>query len=317
MSAGILRIGLDIGGTKTDAVLLGGDEVSARVRIATSWGATGVIETALRAIEEVCRLGGVEQTDVASIGIGVPGQVSAGGFVRHAVNLGVDELALAELLGERVGRPVAVENDVKAASLGAATLLGSHGSLAYLNLGTGVAAGYVVDGRLRRGSRGTAGEIGHIPVDPDGHLCRCGQRGCIETLAGGAYVAEHWGSPSDYPVLAVFDAADLGDDRAVAIRAGLARGVASAVTVLALSIDPDRIVIGGGVTALGERLTDLLRHELARAADGSDFLRSLDLDSRIEILPRSLPAAAVGAALVAVPPSDDAPSEDAASRDAA
>jgi predicted NBD/HSP70 family sugar kinase len=302
MSAETLRIGLDIGGTKTDAVLVdGAGDIRERLRIATSWGADGVIATALRAIEEVCSSGEVELADVATVGIGVPGQVAAGGFVRHAVNLGVEELALADLLTERVGRPVTVENDVKAAALGAATLLASVGSLAYLNLGTGVAAGHVVDGRLRRGSRGSAGEIGHIPIDPDGHACRCGQRGCIETLVGGAYIAEHWGSPSDYPVLAVFDAADLGDDSALAIRAGLARGVASAVTVLALSIDPGRIVIGGGVTALGERLTDLLRQELVRSAEASDFLRSLDLDSRIELLPRSLPAAAFGAALVAIP----------------
>jgi predicted NBD/HSP70 family sugar kinase len=303
MSGDTLRIGLDIGGTKTDAVLVGGDgAIRERVRIATSWGAAGVIDTAVRAIEEVCALTGVALADVESVGVGVPGQVDADGVLRHAVNLGVEELAIAVVLGGRIGRPVTVENDVKAAALGAARLLGSDGSIAYLNLGTGVAAGHVVDGRLRRGSRGTAGEVGHISVDPDGHECRCGQRGCIETLAGGAYVAEHWGTPSDYPVLAVFDAADRGDERAIAIRAGLARGVVSAVTVLALSVDPDRLVIGGGVTSLGERLTDVLRDEFRRAADGSDFLRSLDLEGRVELLPRSLPAAAFGAAMIAIMP---------------
>jgi predicted NBD/HSP70 family sugar kinase len=301
VSADTLRIGLDIGGTKTDAVLVGGDGgIRERVRIATSWGPAGVIETAVRAIEEVCALAGVGLADVESVGVGVPGQVDADGVLRHAVNLGVDELAIGVVLGGRIGRPVCVENDVKAAALGAARLLGSDGSIAYLNLGTGVAAGHVAEGRLRRGSRGTAGEVGHISVDPDGHECRCGQRGCIETLAGGAYVAEHWGAPSDYPVLAVFDAADLGDERAIAIRSDLARGVVSAVTVLALSVDPDRIVVGGGVTSLGERLTDLLRDGFRLAADGSDFLRSLDLEARVEILPRSLPAAAFGAAMIAV-----------------
>mgnify|MGYP004531816889 CR=1 FL=1 len=301
MSAGNPRIGLDIGGTKTDAVLVGDEAaIRSRVRIPTTWGPEGVIDTATRAIAEVCALAEADPGSVGSIGIGVPGHVTADGRVRHAVNLGVEELALAAAIEQRTGRPVVVENDVKAAALGAARLLGVDGSLVYLNLGTGVAAGHVVDGRLRRGANGAAGEVGHISVDPAGHPCRCGQRGCIETLAGGAYVAEHWGAPSDYPVLAVFDAADRGDDRALAIRSGLARGVASAVTVLALSVDPDRVVIGGGISALGERLVEVVRERIDAAAASSDFLRSLDLSARIDLLPRSLPAAAFGAAILAV-----------------
>jgi predicted NBD/HSP70 family sugar kinase len=300
VSAPVLRIGLDMGGSKTDAVLVEGDTILHRVRIATTWGPVGVIDTAVRAIDEVRSLGGVDIHDVASVGIGVPGQVADARLVRHAVNLGVEELALADLLGERIDRPVVVENDVKAAAVGAARLLGAPGSFVYLNLGTGVAAGHVHDGELRPGARGTAGEVGHVSIDPAGHPCRCGQRGCIETLAGGAYIAEHWGVSSDYPVLAVFDAADRGDERAVAIREGLARGVASAITLLSLTIDPHRIAIGGGISALGERLTEVVCLELDRGARGSDFLRSLDLASRIDILPRALPAAAYGAAIVAL-----------------
>lgn len=299
MNAPLLRIGLDMGGTKTDAVIVSdGDAILHRVRITTSWGPDGVIATALRAIDELCVLADVAPTDVSSVGVGVPGQIGEGGSIRHAVNLGVDELALAAVLGDRIARPVVVENDVKAAALGAARLLGSTGSFVYLNLGTGVAAGHVVDGGLRRGTRGSAGEVGHVSVDPAGHACRCGQRGCIETLAGGTYVAEHWGAPSDYPVLAVFDAADRGDERALAIRTDLARGVASAVTILGLTIDPDVIIIGGGISALGERLIEVVERELASAAAGSEFLRSLALSSRVDLLPRSLPAAAYGAALV-------------------
>lgn len=300
MSGGHLRIGLDIGGTKTDAVLIDeGDAIRHRVRSATSWGPDGVIDTALRAVRELTELSGAGASDIVSVGVGVPGQVGEEGVVRHAVNLGVEDLDLATILRERTGHPVVVDNDVKAAALGAARILGAAGSFVYLNLGTGVAAGHVVDGRLHRGRRGTAGEIGHIAVDPGGHACRCGQRGCIETLAGGAYVAEQWGQSSDYPVLAVFDAADRGDERATRIRDGIARGVASALTVLTLSIDPDRMVVGGGVTALGERLVEAVRLELRTSAAGSDFLASLDLASGIDLLPRALPAAAFGAAIVA------------------
>ena len=96
--------------------------------------------------------------------------------------------------------PVRVENDVKAAAFGAYALRGgSSGSMAYLNLGTGIAAGIVADGELWRGARGTAGEVGHISVDPNGPLCRCGQRGCIEAFAGGGAIAERWGRPGALP----------------------------------------------------------------------------------------------------------------------
>ena len=126
---------------------------------------------------------------VASVGVGVPGIV-AGGVVRHAVNLDVRQMDLAAALRDELGVPVAVDNDVRAAALGAYAVRG--GSLAYLNLGTGIAAGIVVDGRVRSGSTGAAGEIGHVAIDPAGPECACGQRGCIEAFAGGAAIAHRW-----------------------------------------------------------------------------------------------------------------------------
>src|SRR5690606_27342425 len=146
------------------------------------------------------------------------------GRVLHAVNLGVDALDLAARASAELGVPVAVENDVKAAALGAASLMGPEAaaSMAYLNLGTGVAAGIVTDGRLWRGARGTAGEVGHISVDPAGRACTCGQRGCIETLAGGGALARAWGRPGAFPVRDIFDAADEGDADAVLLRADIA-----------------------------------------------------------------------------------------------
>jgi len=104
----------------------------------------------------------------------------ASGRVEHAVNLGLSGLDLGSEVAARLGRSVRVENDVNAAALGAFSLLGrtSSQSMAYLNLGTSLAAGLVLGGRLWRGSRGVAGEIGHIPVDPAGDRCGCGQRGC-------------------------------------------------------------------------------------------------------------------------------------------
>lgn len=300
-----VRIGLDIGGTKTDAVAVShtGDIIG-RVRRATGHGADAVVADVLDSVRELQAEAGFEIVDVRSVGVGIPGLVDAAhGRVLHAVNLGVESLDLATLAGTELGVPVAVENDVKAAALGAASLLGSRAasSMAYLNLGTGVAAGIVADGRLWRGARGTAGEVGHISVDPSGRRCGCGQRGCIETLCGGGAVARAWARPGAFPVRDIFDAADAGDPEALVLRTDLARGAAAAVRVLVLSCDVETVVIGGGITALGERLGDLIRNALIADAAGSPFLRSLHLDERIELLPSGSPAAALGAALVGVP----------------
>jgi predicted NBD/HSP70 family sugar kinase len=170
--------------------------------------------------------------------------------------------------------------------------------MAYLNLGTGVAAGIVTDGELWRGARGTAGEVGHISVDPAGPLCRCGQRGCIEAFAGGGAIAERWGRTGALPVRDVFDAADQGDSFAQQLRRGLAQGVSAAVRVLVLTADVDSVVLGGGVTALGDRLMTDVAAELAASAEASPFMRSLHLEERVELLPAGSPAAALGAALI-------------------
>ncbi|MCR2810482.1 MULTISPECIES: ROK family protein [unclassified Microbacterium] len=305
-----MRIGLDIGGTKTDAVAVDATgAIVSRLRLPTGWGPDAVIRTLLHAVRtlaaETAASGPIE-----SVGIGIPGQVEPGTTrVVHAVNLGVQELDLVAAVGRQLGVPVRVENDVKAAAFGAHALhtsrrgsaAGSPGSMAYLNLGTGVAAGIVADGELWRGGRGTAGEVGHISIDPRGPLCRCGQRGCIEALAGGGAIAKRWGRPAVLPVRDVFDAAEAGDPVAQQLRAGLACGVAAAVRVLVLTADVDLVVIGGGVSGLGGRLLADVAGELAASAEASPFMRSLRLEQRIELLPTGSPAAALGAALVGAP----------------
>ena len=308
-----MRVGLDVGGTKTEAVALDdAGVVVARVRRATTFGPDGVIATILASVEEVgVQAGGI----VTSVGIGMPGQIVPGsGTISHAVNLGVRSLGVAAVVGGALGVPVDVENDVKAAALGAAVLRaaadpGASGAaesgLAYLNLGTGVAAGLVISGALWRGVRGAAGEIGHLSVDPEGPRCRCGQRGCIEALAGGRAIAERWGRPGALPVADVFDVAEGAGpggserERARALRDDLVRGVAAAVRVLVLTADVDVVVLGGGLTALGDRLVAPVQAALRRSGETSPFLRSLHLDERIALLPAGSPAAALGAALLA------------------
>lgn len=295
-----LRIGIDIGGTKTDAVALAADgTVAAEHRLATGFGAAAVLDSAETAVRALAAALQTTPEAFATIGVGIPGAVDrVTGRVAHAVNLGLEDLDLGGELSARLGRPVRVENDVNAAALGAWQSLGggSSDSMAYLNLGTGLAAGLVLGGRLWRGARGVAGEIGHIPVDPAGAVCPCGQRGCLELAASGSGLARSWAGGDSVGDL--FLAAGAGDPEALAVRDRLVEHVAAAVRLLVLTVDPDRVVIGGGLSSLGEELLGAVRAVLRGWAADSGFLAMLDLPDRVEVLPREFPAAAVGAALV-------------------
>jgi glucokinase len=299
-----VRVGVDIGGTKTDAVAIDDTgTVIGELRVPTGFGQAAVLESTVEAVTRLAERAGVGVGAFESIGVGIPGAVdTATGRVSHAVNLGLHGLDLGGMLASRLGVNVRVENDVNAAAVGAFHLLGKPDvhSMAYLNLGTGLAAGLVLDGQLWRGSRGTAGEIGHIPVDPNGPLCSCGQRGCLEMMASGSAVARQW--PTDHPhsVKALFEAADLGDPLAIEVRTRLVDNVAAAVRVLVLSVDLDVVVIGGGITSLGEPLIADVRRCLDSWAAVSPFIASLELSSRVELVPPGYSVAAIGAALIGV-----------------
>ncbi|WP_328798987.1 ROK family protein [Puerhibacterium puerhi] len=305
-----LAVGLDIGGTKTLAALLSpAGDVLAQARVPSTPGADGVVAGAVRAVRDVVARAGDAAAalgPVASVGVGVPGIVDPdAGSVRHAVNLGLGEepVALAERLADALGAGVVVENDLTVAAVGAAHLTPAAGGrpvdLAYLALGTGLAAGLVLDGRVRRGAAGAAGEIGHVPVDPQGPYCPCGQRGCLELYASGSAVAALWPTPDGRPApVALFAAAAAGDPDAAAARGRYAAAVAAAVRVLVLSVDVRHVVLGGGVAQLGRPLLDAVRRALDEQAATSPFLRSLGLAERVRLAPDHVPVAAVGAAVL-------------------
>jgi predicted NBD/HSP70 family sugar kinase len=314
-----MRLGLDIGGTKTAAAVLHDDGSLAALRTAPSgYGSEEVVRVAADLAMDALAEVGPGRLD--SIGACMPGLVDPGtGMVRHAVNLGVENLNLAAELAELLGSPVAVENDVKAAALGAHGILTARSAaepaagsaegmgfdpvpdrtvpdrtLAYLNLGTGLAAGVVRNGKVQRGPDGMLGEIGHLPVGGD-TPCACGQVGCLETLASGSALARMW-TPPPGGGRDPFAAALAGDEQARAAAAVLCRGVALAVQVLVLSTGADRIIIGGGLAALGTSLLNGIRSELNHRAGESPFLGSLGLPGRFELLPSDIPLAALGAA---------------------
>ncbi len=291
------HIGMDIGGTKTEALVLDADgQVEARISFPTEQGDEGVLGTAERAIAALCERSGRTLGDVSSVGIGIPGQVDHElGTVRHAYNIGIDELDLAARLQERIGLPVSLDNDVTAAAIGAAHLMELPGTTAYLNLGTGIAAGFVIDDQPLRGAHGITGEIGHLAIDPLGRPCPCGQTGCLETVASGSALKSFWHPDGDGRVLLADAAA--GDPAAVEALSLLVTGAAAGIRLLVMTFDPHTLVIGGGLRMLGAPLLDGIRDTLDGWADASPFLASLGMSDRIRILPDGSPAAAVGAAL--------------------
>jgi predicted NBD/HSP70 family sugar kinase len=296
---GDLRVGLDIGATKVLGAVVDADgTVVAQSRQATRLGAEGVLASATAVLDSLTvSLDGVLP---AHIGIGVCGIVDRGtGAVSHAVNLGIGEaFPLAALLADRTGAAVLIENDVLAATWGAHVVSGTD-DLAFLSVGTGLAAGFVLSGKLRRGAHGAAAEVGHLPVEPDGPRCLCGQRGCLELSASGSTLAAAW--PSDGPVppaAALFAAAAAGNPEAVVIRDRFAGRLAEAIRILELSVGPDEIIIGGGVSHVGEPLLAAVAAALRAQAAGSPFLAALNLAGRTRLLPGQQPVGAIGAALI-------------------
>ena len=292
-----MRLGVDIGGTTTEAVVLGADgEVLAQASAASGRGASEVVAQARRvATQALAAVGGAPA--LATAGACMPGLVDpVAGTVRHAVNLDVEHLDLAADLGGALGIAVSVENDVKAAALGAHHLsgLGVEGTLAYLNLGTGLAAAVVHAGEVVRGVDGVAGEIGHLPFG-GGVVCACGQTGCLETLASGSALLRIWPEAPAYD-FDVVGAAARGVAAAAAAAESICAGVALAVQVLVLASGAQSVVMSGGLTAMGEPLLHGIRAQLAQRAEQSPFLASLALAGRVSFLPADVPVAAIGAA---------------------
>jgi glucokinase len=152
---------------------------------------------------------------------------------------------------------------------------------------------------LRRGVHGAAGEIGHVPVDPAGPLCSCGQRGCLELRASGSALSAAWPAEGEVPPAeALFAAAAAGNPKAVAARDRFAAGVADAIRMLSLAVDPAAIIIGGGVAHVGEPLLTAVTAALRSQAAASPFLAALGLADRLRLLPGELPVGAIGAALI-------------------
>lgn len=213
---------------------------------------------------------GIAKEAVTGVGIGVPGPVDDNGVIYKAVNLGWDVMNINETLGGLLGLPVKAANDANAAALGEMWAGGGRGfkSMVLVTLGTGVGGGIIVNGKIVSGSKGAAGEIGHIPIeDGEPDECGCGKHGCLEqytSATGIARLAERKLAASDRESVlrnvpapgakAVFDAVKSKDALACEIAeefgAYLGKGLASVAAV----VNPEAFVLGGGVSKAGDVL---------------------------------------------------------------
>lgn len=212
--------------------------------------------------------------EVAGIGVGVPGPVSIDGIVPHTANLGWGYKEVTKELTERTGLPCKAGNDANVAALGEMWMGGAkgHKDVLLLTLGTGVGGGIIVDGKILTGAHGAGGEIGHIHVeDQIEEHCGCGNQGCLEQFAsatGIARLARVALAESDEPSLlrgeevtakAVFDALKEGDELAKRVVERFGKYLGTAISVMAGILDPEVIVIGGGVSKAGWILLDYIR----------------------------------------------------------
>jgi glucokinase len=282
-------VGVDLGGTKIEAALVdGAGRIAGTGRTPTEakQGPDHVVET----IASLVRTRYLRETDppVAAVGVGVAGQVDPEtGTVRRAPNLDWSDFPIRARLEKALGLPVAVLNDVQAITYGECRRGVGRGvrDLVCLFAGTGVGGGIWSGGKLVRGASGNAGEFGHMTIEREGLPCTCGNRGCIETFVGGWAIAERArrhviAEPGQGAALLALADGDLekisaalvgqaalqGDAlaRALVEDTGVALGVA--VAAIANALNPELIILGGGVVEGLPGLVEIAERELGRRA---------------------------------------------------
>ena len=262
------HLGLDLGGTNLKWAVVERDGAAWRT-LATDQGPTEAQagpEAIVRRLGEVGAGAIAHWPGVVSAGIGVPGLYDpVAGTTRFLVNIpgAWAGRPVAGPVSDVLGVPAFLINDARAFGLAELRLGAARGasSMVGLTLGTGVGGVIAIGGRVHQGHDGTAGEVGHQTIEPDGPWCKCGNRGCLEAYARADQLAAACGAAT--PEEAV-RRAQAGDARALDGLAQVGRYLGIGIANLVTIISPDRVVIGGGVAAAGELLFEPIRAELRR-----------------------------------------------------
>lgn len=274
-------VGADIGGTsvKLGIFTLGGDllkkwELPTEPKNDTK----ALIEKIGKSIKEKLKEGGLTLTDCVGVGMGVPGPVLPNGYIEVVVNIGWKEVFPARMLSDLLdGMPVALGNDANVAALGEAWMGGAknYQDVVMVTLGTGVGGGIIVDGKIVPGKHGLGGEIGHMHVrESETEKCNCGGIGCLEQISSATGIVneakkllEKKKATSRLALLDeitakdVIDAAKAGDTIALEVVDTVSKYLGIALSHLALTVDPEIFVIGGGVSKAGEFLIDKIKEK--------------------------------------------------------
>ena len=230
------------------------------------------LDAAAELVSELLAEAGVETSQVIGAGMCLPGPIHrpSGVVGSTAILPGWVGVAAAEEMHRRLDLPILVDNDANLAALAEAAFGAGRDAkdLVYLMISSGIGAGLVLNGRLYRGAEGLAGELGHVLVDADGPVCRCGNRGCLETVAGTDALAEllrrsHGDGLDGRAIVRLAREGDLGCRRVIA-DAGRAIGKAAATLVNVLN--PELLIVGGDLSDAGELLLDGVRESLERSA---------------------------------------------------
>jgi glucokinase len=312
---GRLAIGVDAGGTKVEGLLVDverDDPILDRRRVETPAMDAEAAASAMVAVARDLMAG---RNDVVALGVGAAGMVSVEGVMRFAPNVAWREFPLRDRVERGIGLPTIVDNDANVAAWGEFRFGAGRGTtdMLLVTVGTGIGGGIISGGRLYRGAHGFAAEIGHIIVEPDGPRCGCGNLGCWEQVASGRAIdrlgrraaAEHPESPlarlvSTHPEElvgpAVTAAAGVGDAVAIDVLAEVGRRLGEGIAGLVNVLDPDAVVVGGGVVEAGDLILEPARRAFADAVEGWSHR------PEVPILPAALgnDAGAVGAADLAL-----------------
>jgi glucokinase len=302
-------MGVDLGATNVRvAVVDRAGSILGELRDHTGDGGADVVPTTAALARKLRD----EFPDVTAVGVGAAGLVDREGSVRYAPNIpAFRRTPLRDQLQSAIGLPVVVDNDANAAAWGEIVHGAARGALYALmvTLGSGIGGGIVARGRVIRGAHGFAAEVGHFQIDPNGPMCACGERGHWEAFASGhalgrmgrewaaggrapGIVARAGGDPDAVTGVHVGDSAQAGEPDGRALLDEYAELVAVGLAGLANILDPERIVISGGLVELGDTLLTPVRDAFARRIEGVEYR------PRIDIVPAALgeQAGVIGAA---------------------
>lgn len=283
-------VGVDLGGTtiKMAFINLYG-EIIHKWEIPTNKGEKGkhIPTDIANSIDQQLEDLRQNKSRLISIGIGAPGTVNVqDGSIEVAVNLGWENFPLRDILKRETSLPVVVENDANLAAIGEKWKGAGNGAknLLFVTLGTGVGGGIIINGKIVHGENGAGGEIGHITSIPkDGFLCKCGKKGCLETVASAtgivrlaleelAYTEEstklkdYYNKHKTVTPKQIFDAANEGDKMAKRIIHQVTFHLGLSLANLANSLNMEKIVIGGGVSNAGNSLLIPLKEQFVQFA---------------------------------------------------